>query len=103
LEDIRLQVAVICLSKNEASIVRRQLRSNDEMHAKVNLVVKPIDELQPEWFDVVILSTIVDDYAEIHYIKDNNINAALTCARYAPRIYLFLATEPSVDTKFFLF
>jgi hypothetical protein len=105
----RLKVCVICLSSKEANIVRRQLRYSDEMHAKVNLDVKSIDSLQQEWFDVTIISTNVKDRVELDFVKDNCINAALTCARYGPCIYAnyesFLLTPNNMltPTLFFFF
>lgn len=80
--DRKLQIGVICLSISDADAVRSQLISKHKSHENVRLQVKSIDSLELQWFDVVIISTVVQDYTELQRVKNTGINVALTCSRY---------------------
>uniref|UniRef100_A0A0E0MHP2 DNA2/NAM7 helicase-like C-terminal domain-containing protein n=1 Tax=Oryza punctata TaxID=4537 RepID=A0A0E0MHP2_ORYPU len=78
----RHKIGVVCLTSNEANVVRSKLRFKHEIHDIIDLQVNSIDCLQEELFDMVILSTISEDSTEVKLVKDNNINAALTISRH---------------------
>lgn len=79
---------MVCLTSNEANVVRSKLRFKHEIHDIIDLQVNSIDCLQEELCDMVILSTIAEDNREVKLVQDNNINAALTISRFAPTINL---------------
>jgi hypothetical protein len=86
----RLKVGVICFSINDADAVRSQLKSKHKLHDSIILEVKSIDSLQLERFDLMILSTAIQDYNEFKIVKDNSINVALTSSRYYMRLNLIV-------------
>jgi superfamily I DNA and/or RNA helicase len=71
----------MCLSKDDSNTVEEMLRSKKEIHDRIHLEFKCIDNLQEESFDVVILSLLVDNETELKCVKENNLNVALTSAR----------------------
>ncbi|KAK1648046.1 hypothetical protein QYE76_065851 [Lolium multiflorum] len=80
--DVGIKIGVICLSTNDANIVRSQLTSKHKLHDKIILEVKSIDSLKLDWFDVVILSTLAQDYTKIQPVKETSLTVALTCSRH---------------------
>lgn len=81
--DRRIKIGIVCLSLRDADAVRSQLTSHHKAHDNVMLEVKSIDCLQSEWFDLIILSTVVQNCTELQLVKGTSINVALTSARYA--------------------
>jgi senataxin len=79
---VEIKIGVICLSMNDANAVRRQLTSKHKLQDNIILAVKSIDSLQFDWFDVMILSTLGQDYTDLQLVKETSINVALTCSWY---------------------
>ena len=77
----KVNIDVMCLSKDDSNTVRGMLRFKKEIHDMIHLEVKCIDNLQEESFDVVILSLLVDNETELERVKENNLNVALPSAR----------------------
>lgn len=80
--DRKFSVCVLCLSSKEANTVGDQLRSMNEINDRCNLQVKLIDNLEGNLFDVIIISTIVEDDTELNCVRKSSLNVALTSARY---------------------
>lgn len=86
--DRKFSVCVVCLSSKEANTVGDQLGTMNEINDRCNLQVKFIDNLEGNLFDVIIISTIVEDDTERHCVSKSSLNVALTSARYASVIDL---------------
>ncbi|CAL5010717.1 unnamed protein product [Urochloa decumbens] len=80
--DRKLSVCVVCLSSKEANAVGDQLGTMYEINDRFSLHVRLIGNLEGNLFDVIIISTIVEDDAELNCVSKNSLNVALTSARH---------------------
>ena len=79
--DRKFSVCVVCLSSKETNTVGNQLRSMYEMNDRFDLQVKLISNLEGNLFDVIMISTIIEDDAELNHVSKNSLNVTLTSAR----------------------
>ncbi|KAL6907869.1 hypothetical protein ACP4OV_002039 [Aristida adscensionis] len=77
----KFKIGLVCLLNNESNTVC-QLISKEQIYDKIDLHVTSIDDLQGEYFDVIILSLLVEDEAQLKCVKQNNLNVALTSSRH---------------------
>ena len=84
----KVKICIVCLSKDDCNAVGNLLSFKNEIHDRIHLEVKSIDNLQEESFDVIILSLLFEDDTELKHVKDNNLNVALTSSRYVS-VHLF--------------
>lgn len=80
----KVNICVVSLSKDDSNIVRNLLRFKNEIHDRIHLEVKSIDNLHEESFDVIILSLLVEDHTELECVTENNLNVVLTSSRCVP-------------------
>ncbi|TVU03933.1 hypothetical protein EJB05_50512, partial [Eragrostis curvula] len=77
----KFNIAVVCMTTAESNTVRGHLRSEKELHEKIQLQVISVGNLKEESFDVIILSMLLEDKTGLKCIKENILNVALTSSR----------------------
>lgn len=78
----KFNICVVCISSSGANDIREKLTTKAEIYSRVNVQVKPIDHLQGEFYDLIILLLTVKDHDELKTIQENSINVALTSSRF---------------------
>lgn len=78
--DRKLRVCVVCLSNNRVDAITNLVSDEYGRHEKFNLEINSLDNLYEKWYDVVILSTVVENKSELP--KGKRINTSLTRSRH---------------------
>uniref|UniRef100_A0A0D9XUS6 DNA2/NAM7 helicase-like C-terminal domain-containing protein n=1 Tax=Leersia perrieri TaxID=77586 RepID=A0A0D9XUS6_9ORYZ len=76
----RVNVGIVCLCTNQVNTIINQLGTEYQNNNRINLEVNSIENMNEDWYDVIILSSHFDDKSELP--MDNRINVALTKSRY---------------------
>nr|TKW40193.1 hypothetical protein SEVIR_1G230100v2 [Setaria viridis] len=76
----KLTVCIVCLCSKRVDAMRNFLSDEYRRHEQINLEINSLDNLYEKWYDVVILSAVVDSESELP--KGNKINTSLTRSRY---------------------
>uniref|UniRef100_A0A0E0MHP9 DNA2/NAM7 helicase-like C-terminal domain-containing protein n=1 Tax=Oryza punctata TaxID=4537 RepID=A0A0E0MHP9_ORYPU len=76
----KINVGIICLCNNRVDALRNLLGIKYECHDRINIEVNSLDNLHEKWYDVVILSSVSDEKAEL--LEGSKMNVALSRSRY---------------------
>uniref|UniRef100_A0A0E0F852 DNA2/NAM7 helicase-like C-terminal domain-containing protein n=1 Tax=Oryza meridionalis TaxID=40149 RepID=A0A0E0F852_9ORYZ len=76
----KINVGIICLYNNRMDALRNLLRIKYESHDRINIEVNSLGNLHEKWYDVVILSSVSDEKAEL--LEGSKMNVAFSRSRY---------------------
>lgn len=76
----KINVGIICLYNNRMDALRNLLGIKYESHDRINIEVNSLGNLHEKWYDVVILSSVSDEKAEL--LEGSKMNVAFSRSRY---------------------
>ncbi|KAB8115998.1 hypothetical protein EE612_056900 [Oryza sativa] len=76
----KINVGIICLYNNRMDALRNLLGIKYENHDRINIEVNSLGNLHEKWYDVVILSSVSDEKAEL--LEGSKMNVAFSRSRY---------------------